>query len=372
MIDNSDLHISDNRDNLFSFLRSLAKKFSQLTDEKERAFNLLINVWEKTSLDLWEQGYWQDYFRCGKIALKCARTLNHVATEGKLLNELGWALMEREYFTLARQHFNKSLRKFQSIKDADGQCQSLRYLGVLHQRMKLFGSALKYYRRAVTLLATKGREAPSDQRIKWAGHEAELHNLLGNFYLKLWDLPASYRELNLSLKQYRALGEKFCYYQPGPLLNLGRWHFIQGDYDQARRYYQECRLLSKKLHRTDMEAGALLRLAELAEAQGNKEEALSLAQESEEVSGKEITSMRERASQFKYRIKGQNKRSFRRVFHQIRELGLAGLDLLIFAPGTALRAFQHYLTRGFAAKIYRPFKKVLSRRLRLKIHGIAR
>lgn len=349
----SDMTLSEDRANLFRDLQSFEKKFLKRNSESDRAFNSLLCIWEKTSLDLWELGYWQDYFKCGNVALDCAKSLDNVGAQGKLLNELGWAWMEREDFAEARQYFEESLCKFQSIEDADGQCQSLRYLGVLYHRKQRFGSALKYYRQAVKLLVTKGRVAPPHEQIKWAGHEAELHNIMGNLYFKLWDFSTSYRELHLSLNQYRAWGEKFRYYQPGPLLNLGRWYFLQGDCDRARHYYNECLQLSKELHRPDMEAGVLLRLAQLAEAEGNQEEAIRLAQESEAISGRENSQLRDRAAQFKYRVTGKSKRSIRRILSQFKELSLVGLDLAIAAPATTLRALQHYLTRHLRLKINR-------------------
>jgi len=346
--------ILEDRTNLFSDIQKFEKLFLKHNDESYRAFELLICIWKKTSLELWELGYWQNYFDCGNIAIRCANLLDNFSVQGKLLNELGWAWMEREYFTEARHHFQESFRKFQLIGDADGQCQSLRYLGVLCHRQRRFGSALKYYRQAIKLLATKGKKAPTHEQIKWAGHEAELHNIMGNLYFKLWDFCTSYRELHLSLNQYRVLGEQFRYYQPGPLLNLGRWHFFQGDYNRARDYYKECQQLSKELHRPDMEAGTLLRMAELAEAEGNKKEALRLAQESHQVSGTEISLVREHAAQFKKRVEGQKKRSvlilLKAVCRQFRDISLAGIDLITHAPLTALRALQHYLNKKLRLK----------------------
>lgn len=49
-------------------------------------------------------------------------------------------------------------------------------------------------------------------------------------------------------------------------------------------------------------ATVLLSLAELAEVEGNKEEAIKLATESELVAGTEITSVRERAAIFKEKL----------------------------------------------------------------------
>jgi tetratricopeptide (TPR) repeat protein len=133
--------------------------------------------------------------------------------------------------------------------------------------------------------------------------------LLGCVYLDLQEFYESYHELHLSLENYHALLEnypnlktRYRYYQADPLLNLGRWHFLQGDYEQARQYYQECIQLSTEINRTDTMADVLLRLAEIAETEGNEEEAVNLASEAERVAGTEITSIRDRAARFKEKV----------------------------------------------------------------------
>lgn len=347
---NIDVHILEDRDNLFRDLQKFDKYLYSHPSESERVLYSLIKIWDETAIHLWEQGYWKDYLRCGNLVLNCAKSLNNSAAQAKILNELGWVEMEQEYFTKAQEYFKDSLRKFESIDNADGQCQSLLYLGVLFHRQKRFGSAIKSYHKALNLVANRKPDIPLEEKLNWERHAAELHNSLGNLYLKLGDFPASFRELGLSLKKYRALGEEYPqyrYYQPGPLLNLGRWNFLQENYDEAKRYYRECYQLSEQLHRTDMVAGALLRLAELAEAEGNREEAIRLAKQSEQVSGTEISLVRDRASHFKYRIQGQEKRSISTVIRESTQIFLAILDLAIAAPATTIRAFQYYLSKSF-------------------------
>lgn len=124
------------------------------------------------------------------------------------------------------------------------------------------------------------------------------------------DFSKSYGELHLSIDKYHALAEKhlkYRYYLTDPLLNLGRWHFLQGDYEPARQYYQDCLQLSKDISRPDTEATALLRLAEVAEAEGKEEEALKLASEAESVAGTEIRSVRDRAALLKERLLGKTR-----------------------------------------------------------------
>lgn len=57
--------------------------------------------------------------------------------------------------------------------------------------------------------------------------------------------------------------------------------------------------MSQIIHRPDTEAGALLRLAVMAEAEGNNDEALKLASEAEEVAGTDAPAVRNQAAHLK-------------------------------------------------------------------------
>lgn len=304
-----DLTTPEDRDNLFRFLQQCQRKCLCQSREAAGSFELLMKVWQKEGDKLWDWGYWHDCFRCGNVALKSAKALNSVEEQGWVLNVLGWISMEWEDFETAEQYFNDSLHKFESIQNPRGQCQSLRYLGVLYFRQGDLSSSLKYYRQALVHVATQSIQVSPQESSKWALHKAELHNLLGSLYLQQQDFPASYRELHLSLEKYLELGDKYRYFQAAPLLNLGKLHFKQGEHHKARQYYQECHQLSIELNSTDTVAGVLLRLAEVAEAENNEEEALALASEAERFAGTEVPSVRDRAARFRERLLS-NKKNF--------------------------------------------------------------
>ncbi|MEG4916571.1 tetratricopeptide repeat protein [Microcoleus sp. B7-D4] len=302
-----DLTLQEERANLFSILSGIAKMCLSQNDESKPSFSLLFKVWEKASEKLWFLCYWNDYFRCGNIVLKAARDVNNVEVQAQLLSELGYACMEGEDFVQAQQCFQESLQKYQLLKDFLNECKLLRYLGNLATRQKQYEIALDHYNQAGEILKAKCSQIPIDDQL--AFYEAELPNVIGCVYLELRDFSASYQQFNLSLKNYQILLEdypnliiRYRYYQADPLMNLGKWHFLQGDYEQARRYYQDCLLLSREISRNDTIANVLLSLAELAEVDGNKEEAIKLASESELVAGTEITSVRERAAIFKEKL----------------------------------------------------------------------
>jgi tetratricopeptide (TPR) repeat protein len=299
----SDLTILEERANFLSLLRECEKYCLFQNGESNRAFKLLFQIWDKVSEPLFELGYWNDFFQCGKIALKSAQAVNDVAAQSQLLNELGWVCMEWEDFDTAQKYFNESLQKYRLLKDDRGQCKMLRYLGVLSFKQRHFRLALGYYHQALEIVTAQPVAVFTDH--KWAFQKPELHNLFGETYLELQDLFTSYRELHLSLEKYHALAkqhQQYRYYLTDPLLNLGRWHFLQGDYEQARQYYQNCLQLSKDINRPDTEAWALLRLAEVAEAEGKEEEALKLASAAESVAGTEIRAVRDRSARFKEKV----------------------------------------------------------------------
>ncbi|MCC3408454.1 MAG: tetratricopeptide repeat protein [Microcoleus sp. PH2017_10_PVI_O_A] len=314
---NFDLEIPQERVNILSFLRQTEIKCSRQNSESNRSFDLAYQVWEKVSEQLWFLGYWNDYFNCGNIVLKSAKAVGNAEIKAQLLSELGWACMEWEEFAQAEKYFLESLQTYESIANLKQQCRLLRYLGVLSYRQRKLDSALKYYRLALDIVTANSTVASANDN--WAFHEAELPNVLGEFYLDLQDFPASYRELNLSLERYRSLINKYRYYQADPLLNLGRWHFLQGDCETAKQYYQECLQLCKEINRPDTRASVLLNLAELAEARGKLEEAIELAAEAEQVAGTEVTSVRDRAARFREQLltkktvaEGRNKKKKRK------------------------------------------------------------
>jgi tetratricopeptide (TPR) repeat protein len=297
---NFDLEIPQERVNIFSFLRQIEIKCSRQNYESDRSFDLAYQVWEKVSEQLWFLGYWNDYFNCGNIVLKSAKFVGNAEIQAQLLSELGWVCLEWEEFAKAEKYFLESLQTYESIADRKKQCRLLRYLGVLSHRQRKPDLALKYYRLALDIVtANCQKERPNET---WAFNDAELPNVMGEVYLDLQDFTGSYRELNLSLEKYRSLIHRYRYYQADPLLNLGRWHFLQGDFEKAEQYYQECLQLCQEISRPDTMASVLLNLAELAEAEGNQEKAIELAAEAEQVAGTEVTSIRDRAARFREQL----------------------------------------------------------------------
>lgn len=299
-----DLTLSEERANLLSLLRQCERICLSESSEAERAFQLLMKVWTKASDTFWYLGYWIDYLMCGNVALNSAKFIKNAAAKGQIFCELGWLYMEWEEYAIAQEYYDQALLNFQSIGDLMGQCRALRYFGVLHSRQDLLYYAQESYRQALEIVASESHKAPFQS--DWAMQEAELHNLLGCLYANLDDLTASYHSLHLSLDKYRSLGEKYRYYQAAPLLNLGRWHFHKGEHEKARQYYQQCYNISKEVSRTDMVAGVLLRMAELAEAEGNQEKAIKLATESESVADIEIKAVRNRAARFREKIQAEH------------------------------------------------------------------
>ncbi len=336
---NFNVSVKDDRDNILKELKLLENMFFNETDrfKSRQAFSLILCAWERVSKDLWEFGYWQDYFLCDEIVLRCTGVV-----EGEIFNEIGWNYMENENFADARGYFNLYFKIFETINYLDGQCQSIRYLGVLNHRQKLFGSALKSYRQALKIIANQANKG-NELQVKQQAHLAEIHNLLGNFYFNFYDFPASFNELNLALKKYSSLGDEYIYYQAAPLLNLGRWHFIQGNYTEARRYYKECLRISDKINRTDTKVGVLKRLAELANAEGNTKKALRLTKKAQRISGEEIRKQREQVANLQEQLQGKRNIHFS-VKNRLAIICKSGCDLAFYAPLTFVRFIIYYLT----------------------------
>lgn len=346
---NVDLKISDERSNLFSDLRRFEEECLSTSTDPDRLFDRLVKVWDVTSEQLWAWGYWQDYLRCGEIALNCAKKLNKKDIEGRILNELGWAQMEQENFGVARDCFARSLGLFEWLGDRPSQGQSLRYMGVLCFRQRYFGATLKLYGRALKVTQDGLRADPQNQRL--LHQEAEIHNLRGNLYFKLWNLGACRREFVASYRGFLRLQRSYVsptpssyqYFLPVPLLNLGRTAMLAGQYGKAGYYFDRCYRLCERIERQDLLAGVLFRMAELAKLQAEGARAAELAQQSEAISGTEAPPTRNRAVVFRAQMRGDRWQRYKMLWHQGKMVIRLTWDLMIHTPLVLVQSIGHYL-----------------------------
>jgi tetratricopeptide (TPR) repeat protein len=300
-----DITSPEDRANVFRDLSAIASLCLSEDDASKKSFNLLFNIWEKVSPNLWYLCYWNDFFQGGNIILQAARNVEDIEIEAQILGELGYAYMEGEDYLHAQQYFQSSLQQYQSIENFSKECQLLRYFALLMYRLKQWQSALAYGYQAQEILKTKHNQIPLE---RLAFYKADLPNIIGCIYLELQNFPESYQQFSLSLDNYQILIENYPdyrYYLPGILLDLGQWHFLSVDYAQANYYYQECLNLSREISRNDKIAEVLLSLAKLAETEGNIELAIQQATEAEQVAGIEIPALRDRAALEKERLLSQ-------------------------------------------------------------------
>lgn len=317
---NVDITLSEDRANIFSDLRAIANHCLSTDNNKRKFFNLLYEIWEIVSLDLWTCCYFNDYYRCGSIVLKVAKDLEDIEIQAQLMGELGYACLERGDFVTAQAYFQESLQIYQLLQNFSQEFKLLRYLGNLAIQQGQSEVALDYYHQARKVLETNRNHILFDAKLAY--QEAELQNVMGCVYLDLQKFPESYAQLHLSLENHQKLianypqadtyYTNYRYYLADTLLNLGRWHFLSGDYPQARSYYQdslslcqEINHLYPKVNRTDTISKVLLTLAELAEAEGNLEGAIELATEAAQVAGTEISTLRDRAAIYKEKLQAK-------------------------------------------------------------------
>jgi len=367
---NIDLKSEEDRNNLKPDFLDFQKKCLSNSPNSDSYFDKLLKIWDLTSEILWAQGYWQYYLKYGNIALDCATKLKKGDIEGRILNEFGWAQMEQEKFDDAQRYFSQSLEVFHSIGDRVGQGQSLRYMGVLQFRRHHFGLALKSYREALKMAQDGLKLDPLNQRL--LHQESELHNLLGNFYFKLWNIKTSRRELVAGLRGYRILYKlyvaptpssnstqnsyTYLYFQSAPLLTLGRVAMLSGRYRKAQHYFDRCYRLCERIDRPDTKAGVLLRMAELAKLQGKKKEAEKRAQEAKEIAGKNMRPLEQRAQNFQVQMRGERREQLKALRHKIRMVVTLTIDLIVNAPLVLLQSIGYYalfLGAKLAAKIRR-------------------
>ncbi|HBQ97895.1 MAG TPA: hypothetical protein DD761_05105 [Cyanobacteria bacterium UBA11691] len=304
-----DIHILEERKNLFNLLRSLEEKCLLENEDRERAFSVFMKVWDALTDPLFEYGYWHDFNDFSNVVIRVAQKLNKVPEEAQALNEIGWVNMEWGNFEVAENNFLQALQRYESLKDTQKQCRTLRYLGVLYSQKQQIEMALNYYGNALSIAIeerTKIYREDRDLWNLWTCSEAELHNLLGIYYLNENELASSCRELSLSIDLLGSIDDpSYEYYLTDPLINSGQWYFVQQDHENAKKYYQESIYLSRKINRTDTIARGLLALAKVAEAEGDKIEAIELATQAERAAGIEIPLTREEAACFKEKILAQ-------------------------------------------------------------------
>ncbi len=301
-----DINVYADRANAFSDLVNLAEACLGSKVDAKELFQLLYITWESVSLPMWMLCYWSDYLRCGSVVLQVAETLGETEVEAQLLAELGYAHMEMGNSNGAEQFFNRSLQRYRSLQDYLEECKLLRYLGNLALLQHAWQVAIDFYYQAWQNLEDHCFETTGN---KFLFHQAELANVIGEAYLGLTDWPQSDRYLNMSVNNYRLLlqnypesDKQYYYYLTNPLINLGQWHFRQGDYPKAAQYYQESLQISQQINRKDSWALALIRLTELAIAQGEIDQALALATQAEKVAGTKIPSLRDQAALYKSQL----------------------------------------------------------------------
>jgi tetratricopeptide (TPR) repeat protein len=304
-----DITSPEDRANVFRDLSAIASLCLSEDDASKKSFNLLFNIWESISRQVWDLCYWNDYSRCANLIFQAAKNVNNLKIQAQSLGELGYVYMENQEAKYAQKYFQESLQKYQLLQDFSGECRLLRYLGTLAHRQKKLEEALKYYHQAQEIVRNQHSQISMNSIDReLAISEAELPNVLGTVYLDLGDFVASYQQLHISLENYQILIENNSYnryYIADPLLNLGRWHFLQKRYKQAKYYYKKCLSLSQELSRNDKIAEVLLSLAQLAEAEGNIELAIQQATEAEQAAGIEIPALRDRAALEKERLLSQ-------------------------------------------------------------------
>lgn len=359
---NIDLKIEDERKNLHEKLSRFKNESLSNSATRDLRFDQLLKIWDLTSEILWAQGYWVDYLKCGTIALDSATQLKKRDIEGRILNELGWAQMEQEEFDIAQRCFSDSLQVFEEIGNRISKGQSLRYLGVLHFRRRYFGLALKCYQNALTIVQeelemvqNELKQKPLDRRLNELNQrvlhqQAELHNVLGNLYLKLWNVNTSRQEFIAGLQGFRNLQKlyisptpsSYLYFQSAPLLNLGRIAMLSGRYRKARHYFDRCYRLCERIDRPDTKAGVLFRMAELAKLQGKKEEAEEFAKEAERIVVLEVPPLRNRARNFRDQMQGVRSEQLKALRHKIKMAVTLTIDLLVNAPLVLLQSIGYY------------------------------
>lgn len=125
-------------------------------------------------------------------------------------------------------------------------------------------------------------------------------------------------------------------------------------YRKAQSYFDRCYQLSVEIDRPDLQAGVLLRMAELARVQGEMERAEQLAQQAGEISEKEAPLLRNQSMDLLSQMRGERPQRVRALFQKAKVAMTIVTDLAINAPLMLVQSI-YYLS------IIVPYQKIRRR-----------
>jgi len=181
----------------------------------------LVQLVESASDFLWIRGYWEDYLymaELGRIAAQNAGEIRHEAQF--LVRYLGWLALRREDIVQAEMYIKQGLKLYEKLDDIEGIALAKRHLGKL---ALLKGLHPDYY-------------IPGNDWEKWARQALKLYNE--------------------SLKLRKLLEEKVTNQLEAIAdlqLDLGRLHWLDGQYYHQQQFALEKYMLSYKTSKIALE-----------------------------------------------------------------------------------------------------------------------
>ncbi len=271
----------------------------------------ILRAWWIASGYLWIHGPWSLYLRVESCALIAARAMArqgcHVAKvlEGLVLGEMAWWAMDTGDFRRAAARLAHCYRLFASVEDTYGQARILRYQATLAYRRSRLTRAWELAVQALELLGDR----ESLDRSPMTTLLRDLGDLFGEPQISIleevgysesidemrpvqlsevqqvlalvagrrrrWD--EAWRWMSAARMELDRDPARYAYWRVGLLAQEGKLRRLMRHWALAEATYRRCLKDARLLDRPDMEAAALVGLADALWYQGQGDEAIRCA-----------------------------------------------------------------------------------------------
>ncbi|HMK38530.1 MAG TPA: protein kinase, partial [Bacteroidota bacterium] len=236
--------------------QSALRMARELKDVKEE---ILCNV-ELASIHAAQADYAQTVL-LGQQALDRAVENGDTANQALSMSIMGLAQWHLGSFRKAGESLGKALRMYSSVGNSQGRATVLNFLGLTYHCLAELEKALEAHRESLTI-----KRALAD-----GPHIPGSLNNIGDTYREIGDMELALQYHRDALESARHQHNRAS--ECDSLRDLGRDYFLTGELDRAGAHYEEALRLSRTYGFAWYEVRAMLSLAELSLARGDRESA---------------------------------------------------------------------------------------------------
>lgn len=224
-------------------------------------------MWETISTALAELGYWNDYEQFEYLALEAAQALGNRAMEAKIVSELGWLAIERGEVDLAAQRVHRALGIFTEQRSRHGIVIARRYNATIKMQQHDFAGARRELMILLNVIREYSKTADAELQESLRRQEITARASLGETLMELGEYAEAEREMQYGFDHALVRGP---FARAISFYNFGQLWLKQGELTRAQAYFDECLAYARANNLRKVAANALLMLATVAQAEGNR------------------------------------------------------------------------------------------------------